>query len=225
MNLRRYKLIRRILQCPYSVTDARIIRSLTTNQLRESSKIVIIDDQIEEMSALIERLRSNKFNITPQNDITSLNDIEAYDIVIIDLQGVGKKIDPDEEGFGVIKQISKNYPEKGLGVYSGNNHKLKENIPGLMVIQKDGNNDHWTSIIDTKLENIKNPCHIWKFMACKLINNDVSAKIIAKIEDDYFDRIINNKSMDGFPDVESLDVDLTPYITLIAKAIQRITTS
>lgn len=202
MNLRKYKWLRKCGFPKYTVTELQNIPEMQISQLRKSASIVIIDDELEKMDRIIKGLRNLDFNIRDRKDVLAISDVESFDIVICDIQGVASGLHPDEEGFGFIRQVAKVYPNKGIGVYSGINYTLREGIEGMMVIQKDDNVTAWADQIDAKIKQIKHPAYVWKGIAKNLINHNVPAKILARIEDDYVDRVKNSKSWDGFPDIE-----------------------
>jgi len=196
-----------------------VISNIPISDLRQQSQIVIIDDKIEEMSHIVRGLRSNGFNIVTRKDVASIKDVASYDIVISDIQGVAQDIDGDEQGYGFIRQVSKNYPLKGVGVYSGISYTLKDGIEGLIVIQKDDSVQTWCDNLDAKLQEIKNPTEVWTWIAKKLVYNRISTRLIAKIEDDYVDRILNKKTMDGFPSSDLHNEGLTNTILAAARTI------
>lgn len=219
MNLRNIKLIRNLTNCPYTVDDLKLIPEMPIRELRQKSQIVIIDDQIDTMAEIVDGLRRNAFNVKTRKDVESVQDVEPYDIVISDVQGVATGLDQEEEGYGFIRQVAKNYPLKGIGVYSGISYTLKSPIPGMMVIQKDDGVQTWCDIIDSKLLEIKDPALIWAWMARKMVDGKIPAKTIAKVEDDYVYRVINNKSMEGFPSVNLGNESVVNSLSLAARML------
>lgn len=219
MSIRKIKWLRRAFRFNYTVDDLKTLNEIPASTLRDSSKIVIVDNEIDKMQTVIESLRNNGYNVQTRTDVTSVSDIAPYDIVISDIQGVGQSIDSVEEGYGFIRQVSNLYPLKGIGVYSGVYFALKEPIEGMMLIQKDDSIQTWTENLDAKLRDIKDPAKMWKWIGKKLCENNVPSIVMAKIEDDYVDRVINNKSMDGFPSDRISDDSLMNILNLAVRTI------
>jgi len=71
-------------------------------QDREKYRIAIIDDQ---NFTLIKSIEQHGFDITHFFDVENISDLKRYDIIISDIQGVGKKFGSEYEGGYLIKEI------------------------------------------------------------------------------------------------------------------------
>lgn len=155
--------------------------------------IVIIDDEgLGDIK--INSLKSRGYNIVEFPDVTHINALDSYQIIISDVNGVGSAISPNDEGIGLIKLIAKNYPYKGLAVYSGSTHNLPSLPPEVMVIQKDDDIETWSEKIDDLIYSVSNPLAVWRRFAKILIDNGITSKELSNIENAYVRSILKGKS-------------------------------
>jgi hypothetical protein len=152
---------------------------------RKSVKIAVIDDQ--EFSPLY-NLKNNKYDITPFNDITAIDQLEQYLIILCDLQGVGKKLNPSLQGAHLIAEIKKIYPIKYIIVYTGggSQHLLNRSIPiADTYLSKDASIDEWISTLDNAITDLLDPIKVWTKMRDELLREGISLKHLVNIEDIY----------------------------------------
>ena len=107
----------------YKIEDIQHL-SRTLLQERDKYRIVFIDDQ---NPPLIKAIEKHGFDLTHFQDISNVNEIKKYDIVICDIQGVGKSFGSEFEGGHLIKEIRLNYPLKYLIAYSGKSFDMRYN--------------------------------------------------------------------------------------------------
>ncbi len=98
----------------------------------------------------------------------------------------------------------KNYPFKGLGVYSGKTHTLPILPEDTLIIQKDDELEKWTEKIDTLIFSVSNPIMVWRRFAKKLIDGGISAYDLEKLEDAYVKSILKGNSPDSIKDLNLL---------------------
>lgn len=87
-------------------------------QIKEKANILFIDDhQVD----LIETLQLEGWHVEYWSDVRSLNDLESgkFDIIFLDIGGVGKDYSPLEEGFGILSRVKKINPSVLIVAYSG----------------------------------------------------------------------------------------------------------
>ena len=101
---------------PKQITELHTPERVIAQMKREDAKMVVVDDQD---FPYLDILRQHKFNIDTLNDITSLTTIEAYDVVLCDLNGVGKSFSRQYQGAYLVKEIYKRYPFKIIISYTG----------------------------------------------------------------------------------------------------------
>lgn len=119
------------------------------HNLRQKVRILIVDD---EHFDIIDLLRERKYDIYYIKDITYAIEAEPFDIVIIDILGIGKAIGSGMEGFAVAKEIKKRFPAKQVWCYSGS--VIKQEISAQLqeidgYIPKDTELDKWVEKLDS----------------------------------------------------------------------------
>ncbi len=229
MCLRKYRCYRNLVKSQrYTIIDLKrkVGMNDAPNHFRNRVKIAIIDDEgVSE--GLLKSLRNHNFIVQDYEDIENVDQLAAYDVVICDVNGIAKKINPEKQGLALINELHKNYPQKALAVYSGKTHKLPELPEGVSVIDKDADIDTWVRKIDNLIARVANPFILWTLTAHKLVDVGVPSSLIASVEDDYVGRIINKQSFVGFPaDEDALGPEALSIITrIISKSIISIITA
>lgn len=91
---------------------------LPIDVIKEKAKILFIDDEDVD---LIPLLQNEKWHVEHWKDVQSLQVLESgkYDLIFLDIGGVGKLYSPDEEGFGILKRLKKVNPSVMIVSYSG----------------------------------------------------------------------------------------------------------
>lgn len=179
----------------------------------DKCKIAIVDDE----PFLHEKeLRSSGYRITVLEDVLDIKNIEAYHIIICDVNGVGIKMSPELQGLGLVDQIQKLYPEKSLGIYSGATYRLTERRANVMSFQKDDDVEKWKDKIDSMISDIADPRNVWKRIAHHLVENQIPSETQARLESEFVKSIIKKKSLSSFPKIE---VELTSCIQFITASI------
>lgn len=89
------------------------------NEIKNGCRILFIDDQKFD---IVDRLKNQEGwkNTTRIKDLDSISQTELLDahIVLVDVQGVGKKMQCPDEGLGLIVAIKEKYPHKKVIMYS-----------------------------------------------------------------------------------------------------------
>jgi len=92
-------------------------------QIRKRARILVIDDQAFPYEALFAR---DGYSLTKEDDVSSLSDLEDgdYDLILLDLQGVGSK-ESSDEGLGVLRHLREVRPAQMVIAYSEATFGLK----------------------------------------------------------------------------------------------------
>lgn len=163
--------------------------------MRSEVRIAVIDDQ--DFSPL-NNLNKNNYNIRTFKDIESIGTIRDYQIILCDLSGVGKNLNPDLEGAHIIKEIKLSFPDKYVIAYTGGSSNKE--ILAMSVehadkyLQKDSSIDEWQTNLDAAILHLKNPVYIWKRLRPLLLENGVTAHQLCKLEHDFVKSFSNGKS-------------------------------
>lgn len=166
---------------------------------RQEIKVAIIDDEdfVHE-----EILRTHKFDITIFSEINGIEQLQAYDVILCDIQGVGVKFSKNYQGAYLMKEIHKRYPFKIIIAYSGLAHSTKYSEylkVAEFFMKKDASSEEWIEKLDKALSLVSQPEYRWEKIKYYLLEKEVSLFDLALLEDDYVDRILFKKSFDGFP--------------------------
>lgn len=97
------------------------LKELTSEEFESTkfkARIAFIDD--EEISH-IKRLQTDGYNITHFPDIENIDDFirKKYHLVVLDIQGIGQKIAPKTEGWGLLKYLKATSPNTVVIMYTG----------------------------------------------------------------------------------------------------------
>lgn len=96
---------------------------LPIEEIRKRARLLVIDDQEFYYMPLFQ---SDGYNIEKWDDIEDLTKLEEgyYDIILLDIQGVGRKYTSDQ-GFGILKHLKKGNPVQMIVAYSNADWSLK----------------------------------------------------------------------------------------------------
>jgi CheY-like chemotaxis protein len=88
----------------------------TFEEIRKRARILVIDDQDFPYQPLFAR---DDYNLTKKDDVTNLSELEdgSYDLILLDLQGVGTKESADE-GLGILRHLREVRPAQMVIAYS-----------------------------------------------------------------------------------------------------------
>jgi hypothetical protein len=113
------------------------LKERNLDEIMSICKILIVDDK---NFPLIDILKASGWiNTRRIKDVDSLeqSEIKESHILIVDIQGVGKKLKFKDEGLGLILAIKDKYPNKKLIVYSAEDQgKIQAFHSGLDVADK-----------------------------------------------------------------------------------------
>lgn len=130
------------------VLETKKIKVSNISQLRERVKILIVDD---EEFGRVDQLSDRKYSIFYKKDIDYSIEAEPFDIVILDIKGVARKMASPKEGFGMAQDIKKIYPYKKIYCFSGS--VIKDDVAESLTdidgyIPKDNDIDQWAEKLD-----------------------------------------------------------------------------
>lgn len=96
---------------------------------RKRARILVIDDQDPPMRALFER---DGYHVERWPEIKSLSQLTDghYDLILLDIHGVGLNESPDEQGLGILRHIKSSNPAQIVVMYSA----LPQNISARDVL-------------------------------------------------------------------------------------------
>lgn len=173
------------------------IKDKSIIELRKAVKIVIIDDN---EFAPLTNLKNNDFDVTLKDDISSIQEIENFDIILCDIEGVGLALNKESQGAHVLKLINQNYPYKIPVAYTANtrgNNFAKAEEYSYKSLRKDSHTDDWIDLLDTCIQQLINPVFAWKRARERLYQMDVTPYHVMLLEDAYVSALEGNLEQFG----------------------------
>ncbi len=211
-----------ILRNLKGISELNIPSTLLKKISRNQIPMIIIDDNKFEYQEI---LRHHEFNIKHVEDIDAINFVNDYEVILCDINGVGKKFGSRFDGAHLIAEIRKKYPFKYIIAYTGHTHdpsytKYLKNAD--MVINKDISMEEWIEELDAAINNTINPILKWTKIRAYLIENEVELELVAKLEDEYVRAILSNKDLVNFPqnrNRKKLSSEITEILISFSRSI------
>ncbi|MEA3031361.1 MAG: hypothetical protein QOG13_2686 [Sphingomonadales bacterium] len=179
--LRSYRLVEE-LETNFRLSAARS----TDRDRRAAIPIAVIDD---EQFKPEHNLKNVGYNITFLGDIKDIREVTEYNIILCDLQGVGRHIDNRKQGAFIIDEIKRNHPEKFVLAYTGGSLDDQITVQAQLYadyfIRKDADMDEWRDKLDEVIGVLANPIEVWRRQRVAMIAADVNTLDILKLEDAY----------------------------------------
>jgi CheY-like chemotaxis protein len=97
--------------------------TLSLDEIRKRSRILVVDDNDFAYKVLFDK---DDYNVDKWDDIDNINRLEDnyYDIILLDLQGIGKNQSADE-GLGILNHLKNASPAQIIIAYSNADFNLK----------------------------------------------------------------------------------------------------
>lgn len=90
-----------------------------TDSVKERTTILFIDDDTTfKIVSMLRKAGWKRISIIKDIDRLDSEKLKQADIVFVDIQGVGKQLEFNREGLGLMKAIKERYPEKKVIIYS-----------------------------------------------------------------------------------------------------------
>lgn len=195
----------------------------TVEQARKKISICVIDD---ELFYPLPILRDHGFDIVQVGDISSVANIDEYDVVACDLRGVGEKFSGKLQGAAVIQEIKRTRPEKYVIAYSGsfdrsNMARVADDYADRKIA-KSADIEKWVSVLDQAVLITTNPVEKWTRIRAALNERRVSSTTISQLEKAYCRSIIKGEKALFVKSIKKIELvdDVRPIIQgLISSAI------
>lgn len=154
---------------------------------KRSVRILVIDDDQNSFMPF-KPLKKEGYDVEFWKDVEDLGKLEQgiYDIVILDIRGVGKEWCPDEEGFGIIDLLKKRNPSQIVVAYSGETFDFTKGkfyrMADDMIPKQSVDPGTCKSVIDNLICTKLSPNSLWKTIEEILANNGIQPRKINRIE-------------------------------------------
>lgn len=182
------------------INTLNIIADRNIQKLRSKVKILIIDD---EEYGIVDILKERKYSIFYKNDIDYSIEAEPFDIIILDIKGIAKKMSSPMEGFAMANEIKKIYPHKKVLCFSGAviEQGVAEKLSRIDgYIPKDNGIDQWADKLDEIIKDYVSIEYHQNVLENQLKNMLYSDEAIQEILKE-FANTFTNKSYDKLSDL------------------------
>lgn len=186
--------------------EYQVWRSLNDRERRTKVIIGVIDDA---PFAPKQNLENTGYRISYLGDPQSISAVLDSHIVLCDLQGVGRSLDPNKQGAFFIDEIRRNYPEKYVVAYTGGGMNLNISRDALRAadyfMRKDANIDEWRDKLDQMIIKLLDPYQIWQRQRVALVNKGIDTLSILKLEDSFVRSVHNREPVSSSSFVRRLN--------------------
>lgn len=175
-------MLRKFLAQP---TLADVVVPLSFDQLVQRTRILVIDDADNEFP--FQFFKSNGYSIDHWRDIEDVAKLETgfYDIIILDIGGVGTRLDPQQEGVAVLTHIKKVNPSQVVIAHSGQSY-APSRIPFFRLadqfVPKPTTSLVWKETLDELIKSTMTASHYWRSISAILNASGVDKKTLARVE-------------------------------------------
>lgn len=152
-------------------------------------KICVIDDEGFDYRTL----NSLGFkDIITHHDFQRIEDYSSFNVILCDIDGVGRELDKDKQGLAIVHQLISNFPNTLVFIFSGKTITDYGDIPkGAKVIEKRRSMSDIGSIIIHDYSETNKPSNIWHRYSEKLMSDGISMKTLAFLEDLFVKSILD----------------------------------
>lgn len=191
--------------------------------LRKRIKILIVDDEYD---SIYQVLKERQYDVFYKSDINYSIEAEPFDIIIIDIKGVAKRLRSNMEGFSLACEIKGKYPLKRVCCYSGSLYpEISEQLANQKIdafFVKDIDLDKICDKIDNMIMDYTDIKKQWEILRSEMVRNRIDESDINKIKKKYFDgfsrgnfRELNDIVMDTLKNGSVMLNTISSIITLI----------
>jgi hypothetical protein len=150
----------------FSIGNPKPLNQLPPTQVAISSarsrlKVLVIDDQ---PFLLKDVLASHGFSIHEMRDISAIDLVAGYPVVVCDIKGVGATFHTKHEGAHLFREIRRAFPEKYIIAFSGFRFDATYNEYFRVAdvsLKKDTDTEAWVKALDEAIAVMAEPKQRW----------------------------------------------------------------
>lgn len=171
---------------------------LPMKDIKERANILFIDN---EEVPLIETLQLEGWHVEHWIEVKSLKELEdgKFDLIFLDIGGIGKEYCPDEEGFGILKRIKTVNPSILIVAFSGLSFDATRAEFWALAdatLSKSSGAIKAIELLEELLKKKYNSKELWNDFQQLLNINGYDPKCIKEIEKIIFDSGSNKESLE-----------------------------
>lgn len=156
---------------------------LSIAELRKKIPIVAIDDKLFPPE---KNLQNSGFLIETLSDIQRISDIEKFQIILCDVNGIGSALSASTQGAYVIEEIKSLYPDKVVIAYTAGSAASKLVIRAKdaadLYLKKDASVEEWRDLLDDQIKSLCNPISVWRKTRLRLLNSGIELQELLSLE-------------------------------------------
>lgn len=192
------------------------------SSLRRYLNIAVIDDEpFRDSRSAIE---THGYSLHEIGDITSIDLVQSYHVVVCDVKGVGKHFGSSKEGAYLLSEIRRRFPDKYLILHSsyslGASFHQAQRVADKWL-RKGTDAEAWVSVLDEAAIVMLSAKQRWMRMRRSLIESaSVDLLTVLKLEQRYIHAVLAKSAskMNGLSTLESDNV-VQGIVTEFAKAV------
>ena len=134
---------------------------IAISSARSKLKILVIDDQ---PFILKEVLASHGYAIHEMRDISAIDLVAGFPIVVCDIKGVGTTFKTKHEGAHLFREIRRAFPEKYIVAFTGFRFDATYNEYFRVAdvsLKKDTDTEAWVKVLDEAIAIMAEPKYRW----------------------------------------------------------------
>lgn len=173
-----------------------LIEKNNLSNLRKKIKILLIDDESDDIYNV---LKERQYNVYYKNDMNYVIEAEPFEIVIMDIKGVAKRLQSSMEGFSLACEVKQKYPLKRVCCYSGSVYtEISEQLADKKIdafLFKDMDMDKMCEKIDTLILEYADYKKQWEIIRKQLLDCNTNERDIKIIQKSYMESFQNGNVM------------------------------
>jgi len=193
---------------------------IPATEIVKRTRIVVIDD--EKTTFPFDVLKGQGYAIDYWADVEDLVKLEQgfYDIIILDIGGIGKDLDETHEGIAVLKHLKEVNPAQVIVAFSGQSYESAK-IPFFRLadqyVPKPTSAITWKEIIDDLLKTKITVAHYWGTMEELLKGTGATERDIKRVEAKLV-KAIKGKNVDFHKVFQDILGPLENVVTIVGIA-------
>ncbi len=176
-------------KCAYTLE---LLEKGNLSNIKKRIKILVVDDESDDIYNI---LKERQYDVYYKSDMNYAVEAEPFEIVVMDIKGVAKRLQSNMEGFSLACEVKHKYPLKRVCCYSGSIHaEISEQLADRKIdafFPKDMEMDKVCEKIDSLILGYVDYKQQWEIIRKQLIDCSTSEEDIKVIQEAYEDGFKN----------------------------------
>ena len=176
-------------KCAYTLE---LLEKGNLSNIKKRIKILVVDDESDDIYNI---LKERQYDVYYKSDMNYAVEAEPFEIVVMDIKGVAKRLQSNMEGFSLACEVKHKYPLKRVCCYSGSIHaEISKQLADRKIdafFPKDMEMDKVCEKIDSLILGYVDYKQQWEIIRKQLIDCSTSEEDIKVIQEAYEDGFKN----------------------------------